>query len=291
MCDTTTEPYIKINESYKVKNFTPNTTLTNISNFKTILCSYDLIIVNGNIGAGKSYFIHNISRGMENKVLKCIEPSHKWDYLLATNSITGEESFITDITVNECKENMRLCTKYANKEFPLPVPMIERNPLAHFALFRSLSKKELKKSIASEEKLLKEVMKLKNKKNIKICIIVIHDSCENYKTKIEHRGRCYEQDIESRSMELAQLVSLSFMPKIMSDKCTREFYLYVPTENDIIKNSYINVSVFKPELIQIVPKNKMCKELSHFEFTNDLFITLLKDIKRRIWVPLVQQAV
>lgn len=228
-----------INEQWKFTNYPSLATQINDDTFKTFLLKFDFVIVNGVIGAGKTFLINNVCKGMERSIIKILEPSDKWDYGLAINAITGKEPLITDITMSDAVEILDLAIHFSKTgpvgnllEVLIPkTVIIERTPLDHYALFREKSTKELQNCINCQEILLKKVLKLKQKDNINVLVLTVHDNNENYLKRIKKRGRYYEQDIQPKyltTLEQLQLVMLCFMKSILPNNCKYSFYTYTP---------------------------------------------------------------
>lgn len=165
------------------------------------LFNYDIIFVNGVIGVGKTHFINTITSGNEKYIVQCPEPNHKWDYLLANNCITGKESFISTLIEYDIKQKATNIFAYNRNRSVLlkPIFLIERDFINHFTLFREYTTDQLILHLTKCNDLINFISQ---KLQCKICQIIIDDYIENCLEKIEHRGRVYEQSIDSHQISV-----------------------------------------------------------------------------------------
>lgn len=261
--------YIGINANYKVKNFPRTLHLISLERFKKILCTFEFVDINGVIAAGKSYFINRLNRGLEDRVVIFHEPNNKFDALLANDYLTGKESVITEITNNEITQSLDILFKYILDTLTI---VVERTSMDHLALFRDKNDDEIRRAIKFLSKIFKRIRKHNKSKILKCAIVTVFDTnIQNYKSRVEMRGRMYEKKITVNYLErlqLAQLIMLCWYPHIFVD-CDFTFYAYKP--NITSTDDKISVNNFIPELFyKGIP-------LRDAYFTNDLLLKLLID--------------
>lgn len=227
---------------------------------ESIISDNKLCIINGTVAAGKSYLLNLITKGKEDKIVKCLEPSEKWDFLLASKQFNGTENIITDITMDWYNKTLDLLQYRSIKPQCI---ITERSPIDHI-IFRNPNISNLSENIDIYIDFIKNICNLYKNKYINVAIITLYDDVDNITTRVKLRGRSYEQNLPSDyfyKLQLKQLVMLNLYNSLKFN-VSHNFYVCKPILNN---NEEIYFKEFTPN---ISSKNNIFTFSNYVEILN-----------------------